>query len=57
MVLDDTRLRYDEKGWYRESEELDNKIKELNERNGLLESENELLKYKLNIALDMVISI
>ena len=40
--------------WHRESEALESSIKDLTYRNELLNSQNQLLEFKYNMAMDLL---
>ncbi|KAJ3327176.1 hypothetical protein HDU91_000949 [Kappamyces sp. JEL0680] len=54
MTLGDTVLAFKDGEWKRESEALETTIRDLSYRNELLASQNQLLEFKLNMAMDML---
>jgi hypothetical protein len=54
MTLGDTTLAFKDGEWKRESEALETTIRDLSYRNDLLSSQNQLMEFKLNMALDML---
>lgn len=54
MTLGDTTLSFKDGEWKRVSEAMENTIKDLNYRNEILSSQNQLLDFKLNMVMDML---
>jgi hypothetical protein len=57
IKLGNVELTYDNRSWHIDGQSSGRsgvKAQELVERNRLLEAENQLLKYKMNVLLDMV---
>lgn len=52
MKLGDTVLVYANNEWTREYDGLENDIEQLKERNRVLEAENQLLRYKMQLLMD-----